>query len=76
MRLSALRGKTIRSLGGASLGKVHEIHCDRGQVIALMCGPESIIERWTSRSRGRRIPWEAVCRIDASGIVIDEKCAT
>lgn len=70
MRLSDLRDKKVRSLDGAMLGRVHEVHCDNGQVTALMCGPASLIERWTSRSRGRRIPWEEVRRVDRDAVVV------
>ena len=70
IRLSDLRGKRIRSLDGERLGRVHEVHCEGGKVTALMCGPASLIERWTARTKGRRIPWEAVRRIDRDGVVI------
>ena len=75
IRLSDLRDKTVRSLDGDKLGRVHEVHCKDGQVIALMCGPGSFIERWTGQSEGRQVPWEAVRRIEAAAIVIDEKGA-
>ena len=55
MRLSELRDKKVRTLDGKSFGRVHEVHCDDGKVVALMCGPGSFIERWTARSRGRRV---------------------
>lgn len=70
MRLSDLRGKKVRSLDGETLGRVHEVHCDRGNVTAIMCGPGSFIERWTARKQGRRIPWEYVKRIEADAIVV------
>ena len=73
IRLSDLRDKAIRSLDGNKLGRVHEVHCKDGRVVALMCGPGSFIERWTGRSEGRRVPWEAVRRIEADAVVIDEK---
>ncbi len=69
-RLSDLRDKTVRSLDGEKLGRVHEIHCDGGRVVALMCGPGSFIERWTGHKKGRRIPWEEVRRIDRDAIVV------
>lgn len=71
MRLSDLRGKRI-SQGGKSLGRVHEVHCEEGKVVALMCGPESLIERWTGRSSRRRVPWAQVVRMDSDEIVVAE----
>ena len=70
IRLSDLRDKTIRSLDGEKLGRVHEVHCKDGRVVALMCGPGSLIERWTARSTGRRIPWESVRRIERDAVVV------
>jgi sporulation protein YlmC with PRC-barrel domain len=70
MRLSDLRGKKICSLDGEMLGRVHEVHCDGGRVTALMCGPGSLIERWTARNAGRRIPWEEVRRIDSDRVIV------
>ena len=29
MRLSELRDKKVRTLDGETLGRVHEVHCDR-----------------------------------------------
>jgi sporulation protein YlmC with PRC-barrel domain len=70
IRLSELRDKQVRSLDGEKLGRVHEVHCEGGRVVALMCGPASLIERWTARTRGRRIPWEEVRRIDRDSVTI------
>lgn len=70
IRLSELRDKKVRSLDGETLGRVHEVHCKDGKVVALMCGPGSLIERWTARKQGRRIPWEAVRRIERDGVII------
>jgi sporulation protein YlmC with PRC-barrel domain len=72
MRLSDLRDKAIHTPDGKRVGRVHEVHCDGGRITALKCGPGSLIERLTTRSKGRRIPWEAVRRIDADAIVIDD----
>jgi sporulation protein YlmC with PRC-barrel domain len=69
-RLSDLRGKKIRSLDGKTLGRVHEVHADGGRVVAIMCGPGSFIERLTARTRGRRVPWEMVKRIDRDSIIV------
>ena len=70
MRLSDLRDKKITSLDGERLGRVHEVHCEKGRVVALMCGPGSFIERWTARREGRRIPWECVRNVEADKIVV------
>ena len=70
MRLSALRGMKVRSLDGETLGRVHEVHCTGGKVTAFMCGPASLIERWTARKEGRRIPWEYVKRVEADALVV------
>ena len=63
MRLSDLRDACIRSLDGERLGRVHEVHADGGRIVALMCGPASLLESLTGKRGGRRIPWECVCRI-------------
>src|SRR5437868_2380495 len=70
MRLSDLRDKEIRTLDGETLGRVHEVHCDCGRLIAIMCGPGSFIERLTAKKEGRRIPWECVRRVTAKEIVV------
>jgi sporulation protein YlmC with PRC-barrel domain len=70
MLLSDLRDKRIRTLDGESLGRVHEVHCEKGKVIALMSGPGSFIERLTARKQGRRIPWECVVKVDANHVVV------
>ena len=72
-RLTDLRDKRIRSLDGKMLGRVHEVHADKGQIVALMCGPGSFIERWTARTEGRRVPWEQVKRIERDAIVIADE---
>jgi sporulation protein YlmC with PRC-barrel domain len=69
-RLCDLRDKKVRSLDGKTLGRVHEIHVERGKVVAIMCGPGSLIERWTGRKKGRRIPWEFVKRIEPDELVV------
>ena len=75
--LSDLRGLKVSSLDGKALGRVHEVHADKGRIVALMCGAGSFIERWTARTEGRRVPWEQVKRIERDAIVIaDETNAT
>ena len=54
MRLTDLRDKKVRSLDGETLGRVHEVHCDGGKVVALMCGPGSFIGRLPGVERAGR----------------------
>jgi sporulation protein YlmC with PRC-barrel domain len=70
MRLSDLRDKVVRTLDGEKLGRVHDVHADNGEVIALMVGPRSFIESLTARKQGRRIPWECVRRVEAKQVVV------
>jgi len=70
MRLSELRNARVRTLDGDTLGHVHEVHCDGGRIVALMCGPGSFIERLTARTKGRRIPWEEVCKVEPGQVTI------
>jgi sporulation protein YlmC with PRC-barrel domain len=70
MRLTDIRDKEVRTLDGAHLGRVHEVHCERGVVTALMVGPGSFIERLTARKKGRRVPWDCVRKIDADRILV------
>ena len=70
IRLSGLRDAKVRTLDGVTLGHVHEVHVDNGRVIALMCGPGSLIERLTAKKAGRRIPWEYVRRISPGEVVV------
>jgi sporulation protein YlmC with PRC-barrel domain len=73
MRLSDLRGKKVRTAAGETVGRVHEVHCDSGRVVALMCGAPSLIERLTAKAHGRRVPWEDVLRVDEQAVVIGPK---
>jgi sporulation protein YlmC with PRC-barrel domain len=70
MRLSDLRDKKLRTLDGEVLGRVHDVHCKAGQITALMCGPGSLVERWTARTKGRRIPWDHVLRIERDAVIV------
>jgi sporulation protein YlmC with PRC-barrel domain len=65
-----LRDKEVRTLDGERLGRVHEVHCERGMVTALMVGPGSFVERLTARKKGRRIPWECVRKIDRRQVLV------
>ena len=70
MRLSDIRDAKIKTLDGKKLGHVHEVHCDNGRIVALMCGPGSIIERLTAKKQGRRIAWECVRRVAPGEVVV------
>jgi sporulation protein YlmC with PRC-barrel domain len=70
IRLTDLRGKEVRTLDGERLGRVHEVHCERGRVTALMVGAASFIERMTAQRKGRRVPWDCVRKMDSNGIVV------
>jgi sporulation protein YlmC with PRC-barrel domain len=70
MRLSDLRDQTVRSLDGKSLGRVHEVHCESGKVVALICGPSGMLERLTGRGSGSRIAWDSVRKVDSKGVWI------
>src|SRR3954452_12355524 len=63
MRLSELRDAKVKTLDGETLGRVHEVHVERGRVTALTCGAGSFIERLTAKKHGRGIPWECVVQI-------------
>ena len=69
-KLSELRDAKVKTLDGQMLGRVHEVHSENGRVTAVTCGPGSLIERLTAKTRGRRIPWECVCRIEHNQIVV------
>jgi sporulation protein YlmC with PRC-barrel domain len=70
MRLTDLRDKPVRNLDGKKLGTVHEVHCEKGVVTAVMIGPGSFIERLTSRPHGGRVPWECVRKVEADRIIV------
>jgi sporulation protein YlmC with PRC-barrel domain len=70
IRLSAIRNAKVKTLDGETLGRVHEVHTEGGRVVALTCGPGSLIERLTAKKRGRRIPWEYVNRLAAGEVVV------
>jgi sporulation protein YlmC with PRC-barrel domain len=70
MRLSQLRDAKVRTLDGKTLGRVHEVHVEKGRVTALTCGPGSWIERMTSVDHGRRIPWQFVVRIAHRDVIV------
>lgn len=70
MRLSDLRDAKLRRLDGKLLGKVHEVHCDDGRITALSYGPASFLERLTANSRGKRIAWGCVRRVERDQIIV------
>ena len=70
MRLSDFCDVRVKTLDGEMLGRVHEVHVERGRVTALTCGAGSFIERLTAKKHGRRIPWECVRRISRKEVVV------
>src|SRR4051812_2888632 len=71
MRLTDLRHAMVRTEKGEKIGRVFEVHCDRGKVTALVCGGGGLLERLTARTQGRRIQWTRVVRISGAEIVVD-----
>lgn len=70
MRLSDLRDAKIRTVDGERLGRVHEVHTDKGRVTAIVCGVGSWIESLTGKKEGRRIPWECVVKVGHKEVVV------
>ena len=70
VRLSDLRDAKVRTFDGDVLGRVHEVHCDGGKIVALTCGPGSFIERLTAKNHGRRIPWEYVRKVEHREVTV------
>jgi sporulation protein YlmC with PRC-barrel domain len=70
IRLSAIRDAKVKTLDGETLGRVHEVHCEGGRVVALTCGPGSFIESLTAKKKGRRIPWECVVKLQAKQVTV------
>jgi sporulation protein YlmC with PRC-barrel domain len=70
MRLSDLRNAKVRTLDGETLGRVHEVHCEHGRIVALTCGPGSLIESLTAKKHGRRVPWECVRKVKAGQVMV------
>lgn len=70
IRLTDLQNKTVCKVDGERLGRVHEVHCEKGMVTALMIGPASFIERLTAKRMGRRIPWDCVRKVEPKRIVV------
>ncbi len=70
MRLTDLQNKAVCTLDGEPVGRVHEVHCENGVIIALKVGPASFIERMTAKTKGRRVPWDCVRSIGRERIVI------
>jgi sporulation protein YlmC with PRC-barrel domain len=70
MRLSDLRNAKVRTLAGDALGRVHEVHCEGGRIVALTCGPGSFLESLTAKKHGRRIPWEYVRKVGHKQVTV------
>ena len=70
MRLSDLMDAKVRTLDGDVLGRVHDVHCEGGRIVALSCGAGSFIEKLTARNHGRRIPWEYVRNVKRKEVIV------
>ena len=70
IRLSALRDAKVKTLDGKTLGRVHDVHCEGGRIVALTCGAGGFIERLTAKKQGRRIPWECVVKIQHKQVTV------
>jgi uncharacterized protein YrrD len=71
MRLTDLHGARVRSADGSILGRVWEVHCREGRVIALGIGSGGLLQRMAGgRDRGRRIPWEEVAQLRGREILL------
>jgi sporulation protein YlmC with PRC-barrel domain len=70
MRLTDLRDKKVRTLDGNSFGRVHEVQCEDGKIVALRVGATSLIERMTAKNHGRRIAWDRVLKVEPKQIVV------
>jgi len=70
MRLTDLRDAKVRTLDGKTLGRVHEVHADGGQIVAIGCGAGGFIERLTGKNHGRRIPWECVRKVSHKEVIV------
>ncbi len=70
MRLTDLQNKTVYTLDGERLGRVHEVHCENGVLIALKVGAGGFIERMTAKTKGRRVPWVQVAKVERDRILV------
>ena len=70
MRVSDIWNAKVKTLDGEYLGRVHDIHCDGGKIVAIACGPGGVIERLTARKHGRRVPWDCVRKIAEGEILV------
>jgi len=71
MRLAELEGLIVKTTAGERLGRVHEVHVENQEVVALDCGPASMVERLTGRRAGRTAPWRAVRQISEREVIVD-----
>jgi sporulation protein YlmC with PRC-barrel domain len=71
MRLTDLHGARVRRRDGSVLGRVWEVHCKEGRVIALGIGAGGLLQRMAGgRDRGPRIPWEEVAQLRGREILL------
>lgn len=70
IRLSDLNEAVVIDAEGKSLGRVHEVHVDCGEIRALTYGERAFIERMTGRGQARKIPWERVKQVAHRRVVL------
>ncbi|THD34603.1 MAG: hypothetical protein E7773_14575 [Sphingomonas sp.] len=68
---SDLYRKPIYDISGQKLGVVHEIRVADGVVDALYFGRGTLLERFTGKGRGKRLPWAQVRRVEKERIIAD-----
>ena len=71
IRLSDLRGAKVMTSDGETLGRVHEVHCEKQRIVEFSCGPASLIEMLTARNKGRPISWECVRDLRRGEIIVE-----
>ena len=71
MRLAELDGLIVKTLAGERLGRVHEVHVENQEVVALDYGPAGMVERLTGRRAGRTVPWRAVRQVSQGEVIVD-----
>jgi sporulation protein YlmC with PRC-barrel domain len=72
MRLGELCNARVRTAGGKSIGRVHEVIAEGGRVIELGVGAANFLERLFSHRRGRHVAWDKVKKIERGTIVVED----
>jgi sporulation protein YlmC with PRC-barrel domain len=71
IRFADLYGARVRDRGGARLGRLRELYCRDGEVVAIGVGFRTLAERLIGKG-GRRIPWSRVAAIRAGEIIVED----